>query len=144
MEPGPGRSGKKYKWVNPAAVIWVIICVIIFSLPQSPAGVPWDDEFDWKFVNYAPVTVAVVIIAVGLWWLISARHSFEGPVRQITTDETARVMRTTIRTERAPPSGRSELSQGDARGAERRSRTAPSTRCCSRSPTWRAACRASG
>ncbi len=60
--------------MNPAAVLWVIICVIIFSLPQSPAGVPWDDAFDLKFLNYAPVTVAVVIIAVGLWWLISARH----------------------------------------------------------------------
>ena len=75
-EPGPWTLGKKYKWVNPAAVIWVIICVIIFSLPQSPAGVPWDDEFDLKCLNYAPVTVAVVIIAVGLWWLISARHTF--------------------------------------------------------------------
>ena len=91
-EPGPWTLGKKYKWVNPAAVIWVIICVIIFSLPQSPAGVPWDDAFDLKFLNYAPVTVAVVILAVGLWWLISARHSFEGPVRQITTDETGRVI----------------------------------------------------
>jgi amino acid transporter len=91
-EPGPWTLGKKYKWVNPAAVLWVIICVIIFSLPQSPAGVPWDDAFDLKFLNYAPVTVAVVIIAVGLWWLISARHSFEGPVRQITTDETGRVI----------------------------------------------------
>ncbi len=77
-EPGPWTLGKKYKWVNPAAVIWVIICVIIFSLPQSPAGVPWDDAFDLKFLNYAPVTVAVVIIAVGLWWLISARHTLRG------------------------------------------------------------------
>ncbi len=91
-EPGPWTLGKKYKWINPAAVIWVIICVIIFSLPQAPVGVPWNDEFDLKYLNYAPVTVAVVILAVGLWWLISARHSFEGPVRQITTDETGRVV----------------------------------------------------
>ena len=65
---------------------------VIFSLPQAPVGVPWNDEFDLKFLNYAPVTVAVVIIAVGLWWLISARHSFEGPMRQIKTDDTGRVM----------------------------------------------------
>ena len=89
FEPGPWTLGKKYKWINPLAVIWVIICVIVFSLPQSPAGVPWDEAFDAKFANYAPVTVLVVIIAVGLWWLISARHTFQGPVRQIEFDDGA-------------------------------------------------------
>ena len=57
--PGRGRSGRKYKWINPAAIIWVAICVIIFCLPFTPAGVPWRDEFDWKYVNYAPITVGV-------------------------------------------------------------------------------------
>jgi amino acid transporter len=90
--PGPWTLGKKYKWVNPAAVIWVAICVVIFSLPQSPAGVPWHDDFDWKFVNYSPITVAVVLGAVGIWWLVSARHTFTGPVRTITTDDTGKVI----------------------------------------------------
>ena len=57
FEPGPWTLGKKYKWINPAAIIWVAICVIIFCLPFTPAGVPWRDEFDWKYVNYAPITV---------------------------------------------------------------------------------------
>jgi amino acid transporter len=87
FEPGPWTLGRKYRWVNPAAVIWVIICVIVFSLPQGAAGAPWADEFDWKYVNYAPFTVAAVILAVGAWWLISARHTFTGPVRQIEFDE---------------------------------------------------------
>ena len=97
--PGPWTLGRKYKWVNPAAVIWVIICVIVFSLPQSPIATPGtqtgDDPanvFDWKYVNYAPITVLVVIAAVGLWWLLSARHKFEGPIRQVATDETGRVL----------------------------------------------------
>jgi amino acid transporter len=90
--PGPWTLGQKYKWVNPAAVIWVIICVIVFSLPQGAAGAPWADEFDWKYVNYAPFTVAAVIIAVGAWWLISARHTFKGPIRQLDTDDTGRVI----------------------------------------------------
>jgi len=90
--PGPWTLGRKYKWVNPAAFIWVAICVVIFSLPQSPAGVPWDDAFDWKFVNYAPITVLVVIGAVGAWWLISAKNTFEGPIRQVMTDDTGRVL----------------------------------------------------
>ena len=33
-----------------------------------------------------------MIIAVGLWWLISARHTFQGPIRQVATDETGRVI----------------------------------------------------
>ncbi len=53
---------------------------------------PWNDEFDAKSFNYAPVTVAVVLIAVGLWWLISARHTFTGPVRQIQFDDAAGVV----------------------------------------------------
>ncbi len=94
FQPGPWTLGKKYKWVNPAAVIWVIICVVIFSLPQSPAGVPWDDSFDWKFVNYAPLTVLAVIVAVGAWWLISAKNTFSGPIRQVQIDDTGRVLDT--------------------------------------------------
>ena len=66
--------------------------MIIFCLPFTPAGVPWRDEFDWKYVNYAPITVVVVVAAVGLWWLISARRSFTGPVRTIKMDDTGRVL----------------------------------------------------
>src|SRR3954462_4263692 len=86
-EAGPWSLGRKYKWVNPAACVWVAICVVIFILPQAPAGVPWRDEFDWKFFNYAPVTVIVVLGAVGIWWLVSARHKFTGPVRNIEFDD---------------------------------------------------------
>jgi len=91
-QPGPWTLGRKYKWMNPAAVVWVAICVVIFILPFNPQGVPWRDEFDWKYVNYAPLTVGAVILGVGLWWLVSARHKFTGPVRNITTDELGRVV----------------------------------------------------
>jgi len=92
FEPGPWTLGKKYKWINPIAFVWVIICVIIFSLPTAPISVPWDSTFDIKYFNYAPVTVLIVIVAVGLWWLISAKNTFEGPIRQIATDDTGRVI----------------------------------------------------
>ena len=57
FQPGPWTLGRKYRWINPAAIIWVAICVIIFCLPFTPAAVPWRDEFDWRYVNYAPITV---------------------------------------------------------------------------------------
>ena len=86
-KPGPWSLGKKYKWINPIAVVWVGLCVIMFSLPPLHSAVPWNDDFDWKFFNYAPVTVIVVLGAVGIWWLVSARHTFTGPVRNIEFDE---------------------------------------------------------
>jgi amino acid transporter len=83
FKPGPWTNGRKYKWMNLTATIWVGIITIIFCLPFTPAAVPWNDEFDWNAVNYAPLTVGGLILAVGIWWLVSARHSFTGPVRTI-------------------------------------------------------------
>ena len=30
-------------------------------------------------VHLAPVVVGTVILLVGIWWLVSARHTFKGP-----------------------------------------------------------------
>jgi hypothetical protein len=79
FEPGPWNNGRKYKWMNPFATFWVGLITIIFILPTVPAGVPWRDEFDWKFVNYAPIVTGGVFIAVGLWWLLGAKNTFTGP-----------------------------------------------------------------
>ncbi|MEJ7785486.1 MAG: amino acid permease [Solirubrobacteraceae bacterium] len=92
FEPGPWTLGAKYRWVNPAAIVLVIFMVIVFILPFTPAGVPWRDEFDWKAFNYAPLTVGFVLLAVGSWWLLSARKTFTGPVRTIEMDDTGRVL----------------------------------------------------
>jgi amino acid transporter len=88
FQPGPWTLGRKYKWVNAVAVVWVAICVIIFSLPFAPTGVPWRDEFDWKYVNYAPIMVGLTFAIVGIWWLARARHTFKGPVRTVDIDPT--------------------------------------------------------
>ena len=69
--------------INPMAIVWVAICVIIFCLPFTPAGVPWRDEFDIRYVNYAPITVGLVLLIVGLWWTLKAKHTFKGPVRTV-------------------------------------------------------------
>jgi len=92
FRPGPWTLGAKYRWINPAAIVLVIFMVIVFVLPFTPAGVPWRDEFDWKAFNYAPLTVGFVLLAVGTWWLLSARKTFTGPVRTIEMDDTGRVL----------------------------------------------------
>jgi amino acid transporter len=76
FEPGPWTLGKKHKWMNAFSVFWVGLITVIFCLPFTPAGVPWRDEFDWKYVNYAPITVIVVIASVWLWWVLGAKNRF--------------------------------------------------------------------
>ena len=90
--PGPWTLGKKYKWVNPAAVIWVIICVICFSLPFTPAGWPGTSaKFQWSAVNYAP-GVLILVGLIAIWWKVSANKWFTGPIREVDLpDETGRV-----------------------------------------------------
>ncbi len=39
FKAGPWTLGSKYKWINPIAFVWVAICVVIFCLPFTPAGV---------------------------------------------------------------------------------------------------------
>jgi amino acid transporter len=87
FEPGPWTNGRKYKWMNLFSTIWVAIITVIFCLPTTPAGVPWRDGFDWKAFNYAPLTVGVVLLVVGVWWLVSAKSYFTGSVRTVDLDE---------------------------------------------------------
>jgi len=83
FEPGPWTLGSKYRWMNVIAVVWVAICVVVFSLPFTPAGVPWRTGFSWNAVNYAPLIVIGVMVAVTIWYGGWARHYFKGPVRNI-------------------------------------------------------------
>jgi hypothetical protein len=92
FQPGAWTLGSKYRWMCTVAVAWVGLCVIIFSLPFTPAAVPWDDAFDWNAVNYAPLTVGGVFVIVGIWWLVSAKNTYHGPVRTIEFDEGAGII----------------------------------------------------
>ena len=83
FKTGPWTLGRKYRWVNPIAFVWVGICMIIFCLPFTPAGVFLGKSFSWSSVNYAPLVTIGVILAVTIWYLASARQYFKGPVRTI-------------------------------------------------------------
>jgi amino acid transporter len=87
FQPGPWTNGRKYRWMNLFATIWVAIITVIFCLPFTPAAVPWGGEFSWESFNYAPLTVGVVIALAGIAWLASARKHFTGQVREIEIEE---------------------------------------------------------
>jgi amino acid transporter len=80
---GAWTIGGRYRWMCPVATGWVILCTIVFCLPFTPAAVPWDKDFTWSAVNYAPLMVGGVLVAVGIWWLASARRHYKGPVRTL-------------------------------------------------------------
>jgi hypothetical protein len=61
--------------------------------------VPWNPEFEWKFVNYTPLLVGGVLILLWIFWHISVKKWFTGPVSNVaaaptnTTPNATRVTR---------------------------------------------------
>jgi amino acid transporter len=80
---GSWTNGRKYRWMNLVAVVEIAIISVYFVLPFVPAGVPFTDGFDWKFVNYAPVLTIGSLLVLAIWWQVSARHWFTGPKQTI-------------------------------------------------------------
>jgi amino acid transporter len=83
FEVGSWNNGAKYKWMNPIAVAEIIIVSLCLMLPFVPAANPFNDAFDWKFVNYAPIITVGALVILAVWWQVSARHWFTGPKHNI-------------------------------------------------------------
>ena len=54
-----------------------------------PTGLPWNDDFDSTVVNYTPLAILIPLI-FGVWYLISAKDKYQGPVRTLEEDEVTR------------------------------------------------------
>jgi hypothetical protein len=80
---GAWNNGNKYKWMNPIAVIEIVVVSIYLMLPFVPGAVPFSDDFEWKFVNYAPIVTIGALILLAIWWQVSAKHWFTGPKHTI-------------------------------------------------------------
>ncbi|MFI4984561.1 MAG: amino acid permease [Solirubrobacterales bacterium] len=92
FQTGSWTLGAKYKWINPIAFTWVGICVIIFCLPFAPEGVFFKSGFNWSAVNYAPLVTIGVMGAVTIWYLVSAKRTFKGPIRTIEEIDTVQAL----------------------------------------------------
>jgi amino acid transporter len=83
FDVGSWNNGSKYKWMNPIAVAEIVIVSLYLMLPTTPAANPFRDEFELKFVNYAPIVTLGALILLAIWWNVSAKHWFTGPKHTI-------------------------------------------------------------
>jgi amino acid transporter len=86
FEQGAWNLGNNWKWMCPVAVIEIIITSAVAMFPTSLGGMPWDPSFEWKFVNYTPLLVGSVLILLWIYWHVSVKNWFTGPIKQV--DET--------------------------------------------------------
>jgi amino acid transporter len=83
FEAGAWTNGAKYKWMNLIAVAEIVIVSLYLMMPFVPGGVPFSDDFSWKFVNYAPIVTVGTVILLAIWWNVSAKKWFTGPISNI-------------------------------------------------------------
>ena len=86
FDPGPWNLGRRYKLVNILAIGFVVLVVYSLNLPYSPAGLPWNDGFDASLINYTPLAIVLPLL-FGVWYLISAKDHYQGPIRTLEEDE---------------------------------------------------------
>jgi amino acid transporter len=72
-----------HRWMAPLALAEIVSTSIVAMFPTSLGGVPWDASFEWKFVNYTPIVVFGVLFLLWLYWHLSVKKWFTGPVRQV-------------------------------------------------------------
>jgi hypothetical protein len=83
FEVGSWNNGSKYKWMNIIAVVEIIVVSLFLMMPTTPAANPFSDDFEWKFLNYSPVVTLGALILLTIWWNVSAKHWFKGPIANI-------------------------------------------------------------
>jgi len=72
-----------HRWMAPLALAEIIVTSIIAMFPTSLGGSPWDASFEWKFVNYTPLLVGGVLILLWIYWHVSVKNWFTGPIKQV-------------------------------------------------------------
>jgi hypothetical protein len=97
FETGAWHLGKHYKWIDPLAILWIVLICVLFLLPLFPDGIPGNSAVvgsnhflvtvNWADVNYAPLTVGGAFLFFGGWWVLSAKNWFKGPVRMGSEEE---------------------------------------------------------
>jgi hypothetical protein len=83
FQSGAWTLGSKYKWLNTIAVIEIVVISVFCMWPPSPASVPGNKDFAWTAINYSPIIVVGALIILWIWWNLSAKKWFKGPVSNL-------------------------------------------------------------
>ncbi len=83
FKAGEWSLGKQYKWMNLVAVIEIAIVSFYFIMPFEPAAVPGNSMFSWLAVNYAPLLAGITLLGLWIWWQLSVKKWYKGPIRTI-------------------------------------------------------------
>ncbi len=86
FKPGPWHLGAWSKPIGWIAVIWVVFISVLFMLPTAT-------PITALSFNYTPVVVLGTFLIITIWWLVSARNWFKGPVIQGSEAELAAIER---------------------------------------------------
>ncbi len=93
FKPGPWHLGVWSRPIGWVAVIWVAFISVLFMLPTiNPASLA-KGVSPFATFNYAPVAVLGTILIITVWWLVSARNWFKGPIIQGSEAELAAIER---------------------------------------------------
>jgi hypothetical protein len=60
----------------------VLLSSVLFLLPES-------SPITWHSLNYAPIALGVVLLVSAVWWFVTARRTFYGPISYGTPEELA-------------------------------------------------------
>lgn len=78
--PGPFSLGRFSVVIGSIAVAWVAFILVVLLFPSNAAP-------DSSGMNYAVVILGAILGGAALWFFVSARHWFTGPIRNfIETD----------------------------------------------------------
>jgi len=83
FQQGPWNLGTKWKWMAPLAIAEIAITSVYFIMPFTPAGIPGNADFTWKFVNYTPIVTGGALLLLWIGWHLSAKKWFTGPKHTI-------------------------------------------------------------
>lgn len=79
FQAGSWTLGRHYRWLCVVAIIEIGVTTVIALLPTSPGGVPWNPEFEWKYVNYTPLVVGGTLLVLWIAWQVRVKDTYAGP-----------------------------------------------------------------
>ncbi|CAD6506263.1 BgTH12-07190 [Blumeria graminis f. sp. triticale] len=79
FQPGPWHMGKWSWWVNMWALVWTLFVSVIFVLPHAQPVTALN-------MNYAAAFLVLIFAFSGVYWLLSGRKYYTGPLPESAAD----------------------------------------------------------